>query len=543
MGAGNDTFVWNPGDGSDIVEGQDGSDAMIFNGANIAEQVDVSANAGRVRFFRNVANITMDLDDVERIDFTARGGADAITVGDLSGTDLTLLNLDLAGTPGTNTGDGEPDSVFVTGTNGDDAIVVDDTSTGVKVTGLQARVNLIAPEGANDSLTISALGGNDTVDASSLPAGRVKLVENGGLGIDVLIGSAGGDVFNGGDGDDVVFMGAGDDTAVWNPGDDNDTFEGQSGFDTMLFNGANIAEEIDIAADGGRVRFTRNVASVVMDLNDVEGIDFTARGGADLITVGDLSGTDVTEVNLDLAVVGGAGDALPDTVVVSGTNSDDVILVTGDANGTSVLGLAARVNITGAEAANDRLVVHAQAGDDVVEASGLAVGAIQLTADGGDGADILVGGAGDDLVVGDVGRDFLIGGEGADKLVGDADDDILIGGTYAQAGRRPATSAILAEWTSGRTYQQRVDNLRDGSGTATRFNQLRDQDNNLLEDFFLSNDRLFKTVYDDFAPDRLTGNAGEDWFFANVDGPVVDKITDLLSSEFSDADRNFVNEL
>ena len=76
-------------------------------------------------------------------------------------------------------------------------------------------------------------------------------------------------------------MGAGDDTFVWNPGDDNDTLEGQAGFDTMLFNGANIAENIDISANGGRVRFFRDVANVTMDLNDVEAIDFNALGGAD----------------------------------------------------------------------------------------------------------------------------------------------------------------------------------------------------------------------------------------------------------------------
>ena len=35
-------------------------------------------------------------------------------------------------------------------------------------------------------------------------------------------------------------------------------------------------------------------------------------------------------------------------------------------------------------------------GDDVVEASGLAAGAIQLTADGGEGNDILIGSAGND---------------------------------------------------------------------------------------------------------------------------------------------------
>ena len=73
-------------------------------------------------------------------------------------------------------------------------------------------------------------------------------------------------------------MGAGDDTFVWNPGDGSDTVEGQSGFDTMLFNGSNVSEQIDISANGQRVRFTRDVANIVMDLNGVEGIDFNALG-------------------------------------------------------------------------------------------------------------------------------------------------------------------------------------------------------------------------------------------------------------------------
>ena len=89
LGAGDDTFVWNPGDGSDTVEGQAGNDTLLFNGANIAEKIDISANGGRVRFTRDVANITMDLNDVETIDFNALGGADTVTVNDLSGTDVT----------------------------------------------------------------------------------------------------------------------------------------------------------------------------------------------------------------------------------------------------------------------------------------------------------------------------------------------------------------------------------------------------------------------------------------------------------------------
>ena len=52
MGAGDDTFVWDPGDGSDVVEGQDGADTMLFNGAGVGEDFDVSANGNRLRFFR-----------------------------------------------------------------------------------------------------------------------------------------------------------------------------------------------------------------------------------------------------------------------------------------------------------------------------------------------------------------------------------------------------------------------------------------------------------------------------------------------------------
>ena len=62
----------------------------------------------------------------------------------------------------------------------------------------------------------------------------------------------------------------------------------------------------------------------------------------------------------------------------------------------------------------------------MVEASGLAAGAIQLTADGGDGDDILVGGAGDDVLLGGAGDDVLLGGAGNDVLDGGPGDNIVI---------------------------------------------------------------------------------------------------------------------
>lgn len=425
---GDDVFHWKPGDGNDIVEGQDGFDTMIFNGANIDENIAISAVGGRVRFTRDVASGAVDLDDVEAIEFLARGGADTIVVSDLTGTDVTDVHLNLESAPGSGVGDGQADSVTVNGTNGADVFGATGSGTSARVFGLQAEVRISGAEVARDRLTLNGLGGDDVVDASSLEAGVVTLAINGGLGNDLLIGSAGNDLFNGGDGNDTALMGAGDDTFFWNPGDDNDTVEGQAGFDTMIFNGANIAENIDISAVGGRVRFFRNVAAVTMDLNDVEAIDFTARGGADTIVVNDLTGTDLTEVNLNLesSPVSGVGDAQADNIIVFGTSGDDTMVVVGDASGSSLLGLAARVNITGAESANDRLTVNALAGDDVVDASALAATGIKLTADGGDDDDVLIGGDGDDTLLGGLGNDVLIGGLGIDILDGGPGDDVEI---------------------------------------------------------------------------------------------------------------------
>jgi Ca2+-binding RTX toxin-like protein len=367
----------------------------------------------------------MDLDDVETIDFRALGGADDIVIGDLSGTDVTQIGLDLRGPNGG--GDGAADAVTVNGTNGADVFGAAGDAGGVNVFGLQAAVSIFTPEQANDRLTLNALGGGDTVDATSLEADGIQLTMNGGLGNDLFLGSEGDDLINGGDGDDVALMGAGDDTFVWNPGDDNDTLEGQAGFDTMLFNGANAAENIDIAANGGRVRFFRNVANVTMDLNDVEGIDFNAQGGADTVVVNDLSGTDVVEINLNLAAIGGGGDAQPDNIIVFGTNGDDVSIVSGVSD-VGVLGLAAQVNITGSEGANDRLTLNMLDGDDVVDASSLAAGVIQLTIDGGAGDDVLIGSDGNDVILGGDDDDVLIGGPGLDVLDGGPGDDIEIQG-------------------------------------------------------------------------------------------------------------------
>jgi Ca2+-binding RTX toxin-like protein len=420
LGAGDDRFIWDPGDGSDIVEGQDGADTMTFNGSNVNEVFDASANGGRVRFTRNVGNIVMDLDKVEDIDLNALGGTDVLTAHDLSGTSVTALNADLAT-------DGAADQVIAEGSNGADHITASGSAGSATVAGLPNGLTLgvKGSEPALDALTINALGGDDIVDASGLAADTLKYTTSGGAGNDTMLGGDGNDTADGDQGNDTALMGAGDDTFVWDPGDGSDIVEGQAGSDRMQFNGANINEIFDVSANGGRVRFTRNVGNIVMDLNDVERIDTAALGGADLLTVNDLSGTDVTEVATDL---GATDDNAADRIVANGTNGDDVIAVSGSNGSVAALGLAARIDVTHANATQDDLTVNALAGDDVIDGSGLAANAIHFTGNGGDGDDVLIGGAGGDTLRGEAGDDVLLGGPGLDVLDGGPGDNIVIQG-------------------------------------------------------------------------------------------------------------------
>jgi Ca2+-binding RTX toxin-like protein len=400
-GAGNDVITG--GSGNDLLFGQAGNDTLSGRGGK-----DVLLGG-------------------TNSDTLVGGDGDDQSFGD-AGNDRIVWN------PGDDTdlneGGNGIDTIEVNGGNGAETFAVTANGTRVRFDRVDSAPFSL-DIGTSENLVVNMNGGDDRFSAAGNLAALITVTVDGGAGndnivgsngADLLLGGDGNDLITGGDGDDVALMGAGDDTFVWNPGDDNDTLEGQAGRDTMLFNGANVAENIDISANGGRVRFFRNVANVVMDTNDLEVINFNALGGADAVVVNDLAGTEVTDVQLNL----GGGDGAADTVTVNGTAGDDVIAATGDGSGTTVLGLAAIVTITGAEAANDRLVINALAGDDVVEGSGLAAEAVRLTVDAGDGNDVAIGGAGNDVLLGGAGDDVLLGGLGTDILDGGIGDNVVI---------------------------------------------------------------------------------------------------------------------
>src|SRR6185436_19851033 len=89
----------------------------------------------------------------------------------------------------------------------------------------------------------------------------------------------------------------------------------------------------------------------------------------------------------------------------------------------TVSGLPQEVTISNFEA-GDRIVINGLGGDDVIEASGLT--GMQLTANGGDGDDVLIGSAGNDILTGGAGDDVLIGGPGQDVLDGGPGNNIVL---------------------------------------------------------------------------------------------------------------------
>ena len=214
--------------------------------------------------------------------------------------------------------------------------------------------------------TINGQNGIGTLTHLTLDGGAGDDTLRGGDGADLLLGGSGDDFVDGNIGADTALLGAGDDRFQWDPGDGSDTVEGQGGSNALSFNGSNTAENIDVSANGSRVRLTRNVAAIAMDFDNIQRLDLRALGGSDAITVNDLTGTELKSANVDLGAFDGTGDGAADTVTVNGTNRADRVQVTRSGSQVLTTGLAAQTTIDGSEGVNDTLRINTLDGRDSV---------------------------------------------------------------------------------------------------------------------------------------------------------------------------------
>jgi Ca2+-binding RTX toxin-like protein len=579
LGSGNDTFQWDPGDSSDSVAGDLGTDTFTFNGSSIGEDLRLTANGAATRFTRNIANVTTELAAFEQVNVRALGGVDVLTVGDLAGTGMRSVSADLRGFDGT--GDVAADRVVVVGTDGPDkAVLATDGTTG-RVDGLSVDVHATGMEAA-DTVTAALLAGDDTAQASAAPTGTAQVGADGGEGTDTALyagtsgddeigiapnggpvaafvaggptfnltavesllvkggsgddainalngisqltdltldGGSGDDSVRGGDGDDVlnggsgndlvdgnrgtdtVHGGTGNDHLQWDPGDQSDVLEGDGGTDTLDFNGSNAGELITLAANGPRVTVFRNIANVTLDTDGVEVAAIRALGAADDVSIGDLTGTDLRQVAVDLRAFDGTADLAADRVTATGTDGADTVTLGSDGATAVISGLEPVVRVTGAEP-QDLVRAALLDGDDAIRSSAVPTGEARVDADGGAGTDtatytgtgdgdqittspdgsaartfapgapqmgvtaveelVVKGGEANDTLgaVGNVaplthltldggnGEDVLRGGNGSDTLLGGNGDDLVDGNQGADSARMGAGNDVF-QWDPG----------------------------------------------------------------------------------------------
>ena len=467
---GNDLLIWNNGDGSDLMEGGDGDDTVQVNGANTAgDDFSVDPNGDRVRFQRNNLGLfQLNIGTTETLDVNGQGGNDVIA-GSAGLSDLIALDLDggegndlliggdgadvlrggagndtLIGGKGNDTKLGEEGndlliwnngdgSDLMEGGDGDDTVQVngavaagDDFSidpNGGRVRFQRNNLGLFQLDiGTTETLDVNGQGGDDVIAGSVGLSGLISLDLDGGEGNDLLIGGDGVDVMRGGAGNDTLIGGKGNDTKlgedgndlfVWNNGDGSDFMEGGDGNDTVQVNGADGAgDDFSVDPNGNRVQFRRdNLGLFQLDIGTTETLDVNGQGGDDQVTVNDLTGVaSIESVDVD----GGAGR---DRIVAENLNSGVQFVARGGDDRDVIIGSAGNDVLLG-EDGND--LIQGLAGNDTIF--------------GGDGRDLIFAGIGNDKVDGGLGNDILFGQAGNDQLDGGEGFDFLSGGSGMDTG-------------------------------------------------------------------------------------------------------------
>ncbi len=316
-GNGSDRMIWNNGDGTDIMEGGAGYDTAEVNGSDdLGDEFLLASNGDRLDFQRvNFGQFSLDIGSTEKMIVNGLGGNDIIKA---TGLDAGLVKLRAYGDEGDDEIFGSQGDDYLKGGSGDDLIVGnrgddkmyggsgDDTMVWNNGDGSDRMdgdsghdtVQVNGADGAGDEfeirsngdhvefervnlgpftldirdteqLEVRGQGGDDSIDASDLDAGQIKLRLYGGDGDDTITGSEGRDYINGGNGDDLMTGGDGADTFLFRRGGDTITdFE-------------NGVDRIKISAGNEYDSWDEVVAVATQEGNDVE-IDF---GGNDVLTL------------------------------------------------------------------------------------------------------------------------------------------------------------------------------------------------------------------------------------------------------------------
>lgn len=394
--AGDDLAVWTmtgPQTSNSLIDGGEGSDTfkVVATQDDQAAQIELSNDgegAEDVHVVRDADTWAQSTDanlftaGVEHIQVVAGRGADLIMVQDQTGLGVEQIDLDL-GASATGGPDGQRDTAVAQGSGDADHASVTTSAGAILVSGLAASVKVT------------------DIDHSATTTDQV-VVETGF-------------------GDDRIDLAAGTDSAQLAAL----TVDGGDGFDTAAVAGSAAGEAFVVSQ-------TEGVASVSLGgvalgkLQAVEAIDIATGAGGDSVVVNNLEGSGVQAVNIDLAGgTAGAADNAADRVTFEDSAAGSQIYVTQGADGRSVQIGQGQTTLSVANLDNqDKVIVHGNAGDDTLIADG-AANVSQITLNGGDGDDVVIGGKGQENLFGEAGNDTLEGGAGRNVINGGAGDDVI----------------------------------------------------------------------------------------------------------------------
>jgi Ca2+-binding RTX toxin-like protein len=208
---------------------------------------------------------------------------------------------------------------------------------------------------------------------------------------------------------------------------------------------------------------------------------------------------------------------------IIGTQQRDVLTIGQSRGKVQIAGTLGGARISQAFALGSvaRIAADLGAGNDSLTAGGAV--RVPLLINGGAGNDaitagngpaVLLGGDGNDVLKGGGGRDVLIGGAGADQVSGGGGSDLVVAGRTTYDDNRQALVAIHQEWTSARTLNQRMLNLRDGLGPILSSPGVKLKPS--------------ETVFEDAEVDALFGGGDLDWFLLEL---ASDKAKDKKAQE------------
>jgi hypothetical protein len=168
-GDGDDLMIWNPGDGSDKMDGEAGSDIAQDNGGGGPEHFVVTAQGQRVTATRdNLAPFFLDIGTTETLDLNANGGDDLVEV---ENGIKTLIKVDANLGDGNDAIEAANDSAdLIDGAAGTDTAEVDATDQVANVENVEGQ-DTTKPKVKIKSKNLKVKNGKAAVKVSC-PAGE-----------------------------------------------------------------------------------------------------------------------------------------------------------------------------------------------------------------------------------------------------------------------------------------------------------------------------------------------------------------------------------